>query len=365
MASNNYNHFTIRYIEAILINLDIRLIDGSVQFFPDTTTVENFRNLKGDLDEIWEDSETAIKILKEKKDALIQNALFGLVNDFELSLRTGYLLGDRVVVIDYIYERILCKQEVRSSEILRVGDLCKNLVLALDLAKAGKFVIIPNPFTWHKKSKKLIKKVIKTSMVNTSTISLINILSITDELNLNPYTIAESNQHYNHIVNNDAQVLFEQNLSEAQNIYNKLLSSLLSEKILSNTNFQVDTRIPLIEYAHIVESEKGFYQDYLSRITRGGKSDAEYNIKNIIDDVDDFVKKSKEVKTVNGVKKIGKVSTTTAAVVSIVGGIATLNPALMKIGASLGLISPFTDWFKDVTIDETSTISVFKAIKLK
>mgnify|MGYP000392115880 CR=1 FL=1 len=89
MASNNYNHFTIRYIEAILINLDIRLIDGSVQFFPDTTTVENFRNLKGDLDEIWEDSETAIKILKEKKDALIQNALFGLVNDFELSLRTG------------------------------------------------------------------------------------------------------------------------------------------------------------------------------------------------------------------------------------------------------------------------------------
>ena len=141
METKHYNHFTIAYIEAILKNLDIRVLNDSVQFFPDTTFVSDFDNLKTELDEIWDDAQSAINLLEQKKGALIQNALFGLVNDFDLALRTGYLFGDRVVVIDYIYERILSRRKIKSSEILRVGDLCKNLVQALDLAKDGKFVI--------------------------------------------------------------------------------------------------------------------------------------------------------------------------------------------------------------------------------
>ncbi|WP_452222157.1 hypothetical protein [Lacinutrix salivirga] len=359
MDSENYNHFTISYIEAILRNLDIRILNGSVQFFPDTTSVSDFDKLKLDLDKIWEKSESAIDILKDKIDAVIQNGLFGLVDDFELALRTGYLLGDRVVMLDYVYERILYKRKIKSSEILRIGDLCKNLVLALDLAKSGRFVIIPNPFSWNKKSKKLINRVFKTSNANAQTITLLNMLSIANKCNLNPYTIAESDKEYQRIVNDDAELIFKQNLSEAGNIYDKLLSSLLTEKILKSAEFDLDTRISLTKFASIIESEKGFYQDYLSTITKGGKSDAEYNIKNIIEDVNDYLKSSKKVKAVNGIKKIGKLSTTTAAVVTIIGGIATLNPALMTIGSSLGLVSPFTDWFNDISINKTATISVF------
>ncbi len=363
MEIKHYNHFTIRYIEALLKNLDIRVFDNSVYFFPDTTKLTDFDSLKLDLDEIWKDSQSAITLLELKEGALIQNALFGLVDDFELALKTGYLLGDRIVVVDYIYERILNKRSINNSEILRVGDLCKNLVLALDLAKSGKFVIIPSPLSWSKKTKKLLKKLSKTTILTAQSMSLLNILSISNKCNLHPYTIAESNDEYMRILNKDSEVLNQDNLNESNHLYRKLLVGLLSERILTNAEFEINNNIPLNQYISIIESEEDFYKDYLQRLSQGGRQNADYNIKNINEDIKKSLKSKKKIGAINALKKVGKVSTTAGASITLIGGIVTLNPGLMSIGVLMGLVSPFTDWFNEESLNETATISVFQKLK--
>ncbi len=111
----HYNQFTIDYIEKIKSNLKINInTDGEAAFFPDFITDHDVDSLRFDLTEIWNESHKAVDIIHRRHDAVIQSGLFGLVNGLEKAIKIGFLLGDRVVIVDYLFERILQRKATES-----------------------------------------------------------------------------------------------------------------------------------------------------------------------------------------------------------------------------------------------------------
>ena len=109
----HYNSFTINYIKILKKYLKID-IDNQGNIIYDTTTINiyNISLLIESLRKIWEDSKTAIDILKNKTDSKIQAGLFGLHEDLEFAIKTGFLISDRIVLIDYLFDRVLSKKDI-------------------------------------------------------------------------------------------------------------------------------------------------------------------------------------------------------------------------------------------------------------
>ncbi|MBL4593515.1 MAG: hypothetical protein JKX68_06835, partial [Flavobacteriales bacterium] len=107
----NYNQFTIDYIKAIQNNLCIEVnSNNEAVFFPDKIDSQKIENPKKELSEIFTYSQSSIEILKDKTESSVQAGLFGLVNNLDKAVKIGFLIADRIVLIDYIFERILSKK---------------------------------------------------------------------------------------------------------------------------------------------------------------------------------------------------------------------------------------------------------------
>ena len=133
------NHFTINYLQAIKNHLHIDFnTDNRAVFYPDKVCNSDFINLKKALDQIWKEAESAISIVRTREDAFVQMGLFGLVDDLDLAVKVGFSLGDRIVLVDYLYERILSKFSPERINITHIGSIASSLVNLLPLAEKGR-----------------------------------------------------------------------------------------------------------------------------------------------------------------------------------------------------------------------------------
>jgi len=358
----NYNHFTINYIELIKKHLKIEIFNNQALFFPDYVVDDDIVNLKNDLSEIWKDSDSAIKILQNSHDSNIQLGLFGLIDNFEVALKTGYLLGDRVVAIDYIFERILKDKKVSQINKVLLGKASANLVLALELAKKGRFIIIPSPFYWNKNSKKLIKKVAKKTILTPELISLLNILSITKNCKLQPYTIAESDESFKRIIDNQIDSSMIIGKDAGTFAYEGILGGLLSEKILNQEEFKVALKKPLSEYYSIINEQKDFYTEYLNTITLGGSLRGDRNIDVIRLKLKQAIEKQNKKLIKSTVKSAGNIAGVGSGTIALLSTIATITSPIGILGGLLGLMPALTSFMKDDNENQSVVISVFKRL---
>lgn len=283
----HYNQFTIDYINAVKNNLKIEFnLRNNAVFIQDKIHIEDIKNLKKELSKIWENSQSAIDLVESKHDALIQSGLFGLIDDMDLAIKVGFLLGDRVVLIDYLFERLLSKKDLSKINIDHLGVIASYLVNTLKLAEEGRVVIIPNPLKWNKQSKEIIQKIHKeTNNMTPELMTLLNMLSITKKCKLHPYTIAESEENYQSIINSQLDRVNVIGKDAANYAYESILGALLTEKLFQEVELKYIQDIPLSVYSKIVLSNKKFYREYLSKITSGGSLSGEYNVKQFKEDM--------------------------------------------------------------------------------
>lgn len=347
----NYNNFTISYIQKIKSNLNIEIGDNGLPvFFPDSITTDNLVKLKLDIQGIWEDSKEAINIVSSKHDAKIQAGLFGLVNDLDKAVKVGFLLADRVVLLDYLFERILLKKAAKDINISLLGVLATFLVSLLDLAKIGRVVIIPNPLSWHLPTKQTMIEVSEKTTLTPDLMSMLNILSIAKICNLQPYTIAESEKEYLSIINNRIDYTSVAGLDVSKYAYEGILGGLLSEKLTSKTEFRSMLNIPVNDFYQTVSKYDEFHLSFLNRITPGGSLRAENNIdrlskqiisKNEACKVFDYSKLTKPASALMG---LGGGTIALAGAVSVLSTPIGIAGAALSLSATLaGLVSPQKD----------------------
>jgi hypothetical protein len=356
----NYNHFTINYIELLKKHLKIEIFENQVLFFPDYVIDEDIVNLKKDLSGIWKDSNSAIKILQESYESKIQTGIFGLIDDFEIVLKTGYLLGDRVVAIDYIFERIIKNKEPNQIDKILLGKAASNLVLALELAKKGRFVIIPSPFYWNPASKKLIKKVAKKTIVSPQLMSLLNILSITKECKLQPYTLAESDDSFKRIIDNQIDKTMIIGKDAGTLAYEGILGGLLTEKLLNQDEFKVALNKPLSEYYATINEQNDFYTEYLKAITTGGSLKGGRNIDEIRIKLRQAIEKRNKKIVKSTVKTIGNIGGASGGAIALLSTFTAITTPIGILGGILGLVPALTTFMKDDNDNQSSVITVFK-----
>jgi len=363
MNKMHYNQFTIDYIEAVKRNLNIQINEfGEAGCFPDFIKDSHILNLKNDLQAIWENSTDAIDIVRSKHDAIIQSGLFGLVNELDTALKVGFLMSDRVVLIDYLFERLLTKKEPNKIDRTHLGVIATSLVNALPLAKNGRIVIIPNPFGWYSETKKIITEVATKTDISPDLMSLLNMLSITKYCQLHPYTIAESEENYLSIVDSQIDNVDTIGKDGGNFAYKGILGSLLSEKLLNDTELKIALNIPLSRYFEIIDSNKNFYSKYLAEITKDGSIGAQNNINRIrnflVNEIEernkiDFRSLAKGATIVGG---IGGAAIGLASAITVVSAPLTIAGAVMVLSVSLtGLVNSKSK-------NEDIIISVFKKL---
>lgn len=337
----HYNHFTIDYIESIKRNLNIYLDDyGRANFFRDTISEENILNLSKDLETIWGRSSSSIKIIKEKHDAKVQSGLFGLVNDLEQAVKIGFLLGDRVVIIDYLFERILQRNNPSDINITHLGAICTYLVSLLPLAKKGRVVIIPNPLIWHDQTKQVMLEVSQKTILSPNLMSLLNMLSITRLCQLHPYTIAESDDVYQDIINTQIDNADVIGKDAATYAYEGIVAGLLSEKLVNRTEFTGFDDLPIEQFYETVSNHDGFNRAFIERIISGGSLNAEQNIEKLISDL----KSNQGDNSVLDFKKpIANTMSIVGGTISLASTLYTISAPLIATGALLGLSSTLVD----------------------
>lgn len=358
----NYNHFTINYISAIKKHLKIEVVDGQTLFFPDYILTEDLENLKSELEEIWKDSESSISILKNREGAKIQLGLFGLVNNFDLALKTGYLLGDRVVVLDYIFERILKKKSADKINIEVLGSLAVNLVSALQLAEKGRFVIIPSPFGWNEGSKKIILETAEKTNMTVELMSLLNMLSITKICKLHPYTIAESSENYERIISTQISHTDSMDKTTEDYAYQGILGGLLTEKLINEAEFQSILKIPLNEYSRVIELQQNFYNEYLKIITFGGSLNAENNIEELKNEVLNLINERNKNVYQSLLENTGVIAGIGGGGISLLGSMVLVSAPVTIAGAALGLSGTLLSLFKSKELEGSPVINVFSKL---
>jgi hypothetical protein len=355
----HYNQFTIDYVQAIKRNLKIEFNEnGKGMFSPDLIKHEDLINLRNELETIWGSSKSAISIIQQKHDSNIQSALFGLVNEFDTALKIGFLISDRVVLIDYLYERILLRKDPKQIDIVHLGVIANSLVSALPLARQGRIVIIPNPFNWNSEMSKIVNEVSSKAMMTTDLISLLSVLSITKSCKLHPYTIAESNNRYQAIIDNQIDHVDVIGQDGGRYAYDGILGALLTEKLLTGSEFKVALDIPLSKYFDIIASKKEFYLKYLTRITAGGSLSAQNNVKELTENLQNDIIELNKRELTNMTKAI----TVTEGIGSGVTAIAafSMNSAVLTIAsAALALSTTLTGLINWKESEEHSVISVF------
>jgi hypothetical protein len=360
MKNMHYNIFTIRYIEAIQRNLNIVINENNeTVYLPDTIADENIVALKTELESIWHKSESAIALIKNKHDSTLQSGLFGLINDLEKALKTGFLIGDRIILLDYLFDRIISRKEPQQVNRLQLGIIANNIVKLLPLAREGRIVIIPNPFIWNPDTKKIIKEVSETSLITPSLISMLNMLSICKKCNLHPYTIAESQDAYDVIINDQIDHVDVIGKDGGKFAYEGILGSLLSERLLNETEFSYIKDISIEKYAGIISQHKNFYSEYLSYITSGGSLNADNNIEKIRDDFVDNIKK-RNIRTLKSVAMgVTAVSGIGSGTISLLGVTTAISAPLAIVGGILGLSASLSGLLNSNPTEENTIISLF------
>lgn len=360
----NYNQFTIDYIEAIKRNLNIEVNnDGEAIYFPDSIENINITNLKNQLTEVWNNAYTAIKIVKNRHDSVVQSGLFGLVDDLNLALKVGFLISDRVVILDYLYERILLKKLPDEISREHLGVIANSLVEILPLAQKGRVVILPTPFNWNYKAKKIVKEISIKTVLTPDLMSMLNMLSITKICHLHPYTIAESALNYSKIIDEQIDNVDVVGKDASEYAYEGILGALLSEKLLHETELKFALNVPIEKYIQVISDNKEFYTKYLSQITTGGSLNANSNVEKIkrgLFEGNIEGKRQKYLKVVNGITVAGNVG---ASAIAVFGVVSVISSPLAITGALLALSSTLTNLINIKTKEEDTIISVFKQLR--
>ncbi len=277
--TNPATQFTVDYIDAVQRRLKIEIDDHGVPIFvPERIDKSNIHKLRDDLTNIWHYEEDSRTSVKNREGAHIQSVAYGLSDDFDTLLKSGYLIGDRVVLLDLLYGRLLRKKNIEEIDFEQLGVVANNLVSTKSLALDGHLVIIRHPFEWHNESRQAFAEIASSVGPNPTLLGLASALAMAVELNLHPYSIIEHKSEYDRLLASQGKYIKSVEEMDAQYQYETLLTATLSARLLNDIRFDEALRKPLHVFHQIVADRKEFYKAFRDQLSSGGRLQSEQNL---------------------------------------------------------------------------------------
>jgi hypothetical protein len=140
---------TVAYLQAIENRFSISwAAQNQPVCIPDRIDTNALRSLKEDLDALLlkDQGRKAIDATRAYGPNRIQTVGFGLTPDFDQFIKLGFLYGDRVVLWDFLSNRLLLEKSGISN--LTIAKTACELLLLRPAVERGAVVILPHPVEW-------------------------------------------------------------------------------------------------------------------------------------------------------------------------------------------------------------------------
>ena len=209
----------------------------------------------------------------------------------------------------------------------------------------------------------MMKDVTSKGEINLEIMSMVNMLAITKLCNLHPYTIAESDEMYSTIINQQLDLTDIAGKDTGNYAYSGLLGALLAEKLLNQKELQSIQHVDLKQFSNIVASQKNFYAQFLSEITQGGSMNASLNIEKLKTQIEKAIDEREK----NLMKSILNIAAQSGGIsgggIALAATVTAVSAPLQVVGALLALSSSFSGMLSPSNNSEQPIISVFKELQ--
>lgn len=358
---NNAVKFTVNYITAVKNRLQIEINEiGVPVFIPDRIGKAEIRKLKEDLTDIWSKEEDARISVKNLEGAFLQSAAYGLFEDFELCLKVGYLISDRIILWDYIFGRLLREKNIENIDYVKLGVIANNLVKVSSLSQKGNLVILPHPFDWHRESKLAFKEIAEKIPISTAIMGLVCSLAVAIELNVQPYTIISNEEEYNKIISESRNYFDTSENKNSKYYFKGLITALLSARLLSNIKFKEALRKPIQEFQEIVAERKDFYTQFRNQLSSGDIYESEQQLKILTNGLEKDILSwnSRIIKVADSYGSFGAVISGTLGLIASIEG----NVSIGILSTVAGLSATLSSYLSKKRPDNNIITAVFSKI---
>jgi hypothetical protein len=217
---------------------------------PDRFDATALKSLKAELDDILKGdlADKARNATNEYSKEHIQTVGFGLAPDFDQFIKLGFLYGDRVVLWDFLSNRLLL-DEGRISKLTLAKTACELLLLK-PAVERGAIVILPHPAEWSGLAEMVAEDLKLQGTRSAAVFGLSMALAAVEEgLPLHPFTLLRSELQPKAspvVSGNEGDLYFKENY-----IFQKAISGMLC-----NQRFAYLQDVSSAEFQRIVAKHK-------------------------------------------------------------------------------------------------------------
>jgi hypothetical protein len=341
--------FTIEYLTIIQSSLRIAFTEDGPAFFPDLIGDDELDDLNVRLHNLWKDSQRAIESFRDEKDGSLESCSYGFSDDFDLSLKTGYMLGQRVVYWDLLYRKLKRNRSAIDKEYL--GFIATNLISALYLAKQGFFIVLPHPLEWSDSARRAYARFAEILSPYNKALPMIPSVVASFDLNLQPYTILDNEDDYYRISKETITLFSDYRELKDETYRDGIITGLTASRILKEDDLVRIPEVPINDFHKIVSSQSGFYKELKHELTSGGELMFEHNQRELLNKIRDVYRKHNLVG--------GNTGAHIGVGAGVLGIISVFNPKLALVSAAMTLIGALLSYSKASSKNENVVSAVF------
>lgn len=190
--------FSLKYLRLVEQHLRITWNDeGIPTCITDWIDARSIEDLRSDLSEMMhgEDANLSLSAATEYGRIHIQAIGFGLAPDVEELVKIGLIYGERVVLWDVIYSRVLAEKESAKNRKHLIAEIGCNLLLLKSAVARGAVIILPHPIVWSGVAAEIYEELGSLGSTPSASLGLSMALAAIEEgLPLHPYTLLQFDQ---------------------------------------------------------------------------------------------------------------------------------------------------------------------------
>lgn len=343
-----------KYLKLIATTLDVTVGPGSPPAIRlDSVTSDRTAALREGLQKLLEDvGPAAIDAVRRRQDAMIQMLPYGLISDFTSAVRTGYLLGDRVVVWDVLGSRLLRSE----TEAPVIASVASSLLEFSSLAERGAFVVLPHPAVWHEGTRAALSDPALRS-ASPKLLGLVAAVAVSRDLRLHPYTVADTDEEFDALTNPK----FAAAADVSESAYRDTVLALGAQRLISRPQIVELLDLPPERLHEIIGRKTAFYRGLRDRLSSGS---LEESVDLLASEIDEALERRGQTvrETADEWASFGA---TIAGVIAIFG--AATGDKLAMLGSGIAAISQIASYLARTGTepDEEIITAVFRAVTLE